>query len=358
MVSISIGAAMAAPAVRRLGGRWAAAVLAVGLSLAAAPAQALIIHPVFDASITSRADAAAIESAFITVAQTYQAAFTNPATVNVGVSWGAVKGQALGVGTLGSSVDNMYGYFTYAQMKTYLTAVAGKGADAALSTALQSLPTSISGLNQFAVASAEAKALGLISPTQSSKDGYIGFSSAVAFDFNPADGVTAGTYDFQVVAAHELDEVLGRITGLQSTAPSYRTVLDLFRYSAPGVLSFSYNAAAYLSIDGGKTRLGDFNNSASGGDRGDWLQSTGGADIQSAFLTMGQGASLTAADLTALDILGWGGSNLGNTQMWSPTTIAKSFQGSPVPEPRAWALMVAGLGLLGGAIRRRRALAV
>jgi hypothetical protein len=353
MVSIVCSPRSAAPRMARVSGALVAPALV--LTLAASPAEAMIIHPVFDTSITSRADAAVIEAAFNTVAQTYQSAFSNAATINVGVGWGSVKGQAMGPGDLGTSLDNLYGYFTYAQIKGYLTTVAAKGADPALSTALKSLPSSISGIGQFAIASAEAKALGLISPTQSSKDGYVGFSSTAAFDFNPLDGVTAGTYDFQAVAAHELAEVLGRITGLQSTAPSYRTVLDLFRYSAPGVLSFGYSAASYLSIDGGKTNFGNFNNSAAGGDRGDWLQATNGFDVQSAFLNTGQRANLTAADLTALDILGWGGNNIGGSQMWSPTMIAKSFMGAGVPEPQVWALMIAGFGLAGGALRRRRA---
>ena len=353
MVSLMNRAGVGAPVVRPLRGRWAAAAaLAFGLA-ATAPAQAMIIHAVFDSTITSRPDAALIESAFNTVAKTYQSEFSNAATINVGVSWGVVKGQAMSSGDLGASLDNMYGYFSYAQMKSYLTTVAAKGADPALVTALKSLPSSISGVGQFAVASAEAKALGLISPTQVSKDGYIGFSSTKAFDFDPTDGITAGTYDFQTVAAHELAEVMGRISGLQSSAPIYRTVLDLFRYSAPGVLSFGYNATSYFSIDGGQTRLGDFN-TVGGGDRSDWLQATGGTDVQSAFLNMGQRANLTAADLTALDSLGWGGTNIGGTDMWSPRMIAQSFMGTGVPEPQAWVLMIAGFGLAGGALRRRR----
>jgi len=354
MVSFACSARLAAFWNVRVSGALGAMTLA--LSLSAAPASAMIIHPVFDTSITSRADAAVIESAFNTVAQVYQSQFSNGATINVAVSWGTVKGQSMGP-ELGSTLDNMYGNFTYAQVKGYLTTVAVKGADAALVTALKTLPSSISGVNQFAIASAEAKALGLISQTQSSKDAYIGFSNTAAFDFNPLDGITAGTYDFQTVAAHELAEALGRITGLQSASPAYRTVLDLFRYSAPGVLSFSYNAASYFSIDGGKTRMGDFNNAAGGGDRGDWLQLTGGSDVQSAYLTPGQRGNLTAADLTALDVMGWGGTNIGNTQMWSPTMIARSFMGTGVPEAQTWMLMIAGFGLVGATARRRRVLA-
>src|SRR5436853_266296 len=80
---------------------------------------------------------------------------------------------------------------------------------AALATAVKSLPaTAPAGPTRYVIPSSEAKALGLISPTQGSTDGSIGFAgSSLGYDYNPADGVTAGTYDFDAVAAHELAEV-------------------------------------------------------------------------------------------------------------------------------------------------------
>jgi hypothetical protein len=338
-----------------------AAAVAAGLTAigTGGGAQALTIHPVYDASITSRSNAAAIESAFNTVAGVYGSSFSNKATINVGVSWGKVNGQAMGAGTLGSSLDNMYGYFTYGQVKGYLTTVAGgNAANTALKTALSSLPAAApAGMANYAISSAEAKALGLIPGGQVSPDGYIGFNGSSVFDFDPTDGVAAGAYDFQAVAAHELDEVLGRITGLQSASPAYRTPLDLFRYSAPGVLSFSYNTPTYFSIDGGATRMGDFNYTG-GGDRGDWLSSTTGlTDIQSAYLSAGKRYNLSVADLTALDVLGWGGSNLGDTNMWSPTMAARSFIGASVPEPGAWILMILGAAAIGQQLRQRQRMA-
>ena len=79
------------------------------------------------------------------------------------------------------------------------------------------------------------------------------------YDFNRADGISANAYDFQGLAMHEIEEVLGHITGLQSSsAPQYATPFDLFRYTAKGVSSFSYADHAYFSIDGGATNLGNF----------------------------------------------------------------------------------------------------
>ena len=174
--------------------------------------------------------------------------------------------------------------------------------------------------------------------------------------------MAAGTYDFQAVAAHELDEVLGRISGLSSTSPSWRTPFDLFRYGSPGALSFAYNSPAYFSINGGKTNLGAFNYSSSGGDRGDWLTLSSSTDIQDAFAYKGARYNLTAADLTGLDVLGWGGSNLGDTAASTPGAVAfRLVSGAPgeVPEPAVWTVMILGFGMAGTALRRgKRRLAV
>ena len=334
-----------------------AAFIAAGAQVPSA--QAMSIKAVFDSSITKLSNASQIESAFNTVAADYASQFAGPATVYVGVSWGSVGGYALPSNAVGASIDPLYGYFTYAQIKSWLTASsASSPADTALATAVKNLPAAApSGVTRYVLPSAEAKALGLISPSQTSFDGSIGFAGLTSgFDFNPNDGVTAGTYDFEAVAAHELDEVLGRISGLSSTSPTFRTPFDLFRYSAPGVLNDAYNSSAYFSIDGGKTHLGNFNNSASGGDRADWLTLATSSDIQDAFVSKGQRLNLTAADLTGLDVLGWGGSNLGDTGAGTPTAIAFHLIQDPqgaVPEPSIWALAVAGFALIGARLRRR-----
>lgn len=338
------------------------AVCALATAAAAAPSQALTILPRYDASVTGQANASAIEAAFNAVAHDYSKSFTNPAKVYVNVSWGSVAGQALPTGAIGASVSTLYGYFTYAQIKNDLASFsAANPADTALATGIKALPGSAPvGPSKYLVPSSEAKALGLISATQASTDGSIGFAGATSgYDFNPADGVAAGTYDFQAVAAHELAEVLGRIGGIADASPTWRTPYDLFRYKAPGVLSYGYSDAAYFSINGGVTDLKAFNNSSSGGDRTDWKSVTSIYDVSNAFITKGRAYNLTNVDLTSLDVLGWSGANAGNAGVGSPGKTAFSLIANPgygVPEPSQWTLLIVGFGLTGAALRRRRAL--
>jgi hypothetical protein len=329
----------------------AVALIAGGI---AQPAAALVINPVFDSSITSLANASTIETAFDTVAQDWASQFTGSAQINVKVSWGSVGGQALPSNAVGASISSLYGYYTYGQVKSYLTnASLSNPSDTALAIAVAHLPaTTPSGVSQYVIPSSEGKVLGLIPPTQPSLDGSIGFAGSTSgYTFDPTNGVRAGTYDFQSVAAHELDEVLGRVSGLYNTTPTYRTVFDLFRYKSPGVLSFSYSDAAYFSIDGGLTNLGKFNNTSSG-DRSDWLTLANSVDIQDAFISTGVRKNLTAVDLTGLDVLGYDGINLGNTAWNIPQTIAFRLV-EPVPEPGSLILLTSMLGLLGAAALRR-----
>lgn len=329
------------------------------LCVAAGRSNAMTIVPTFDSSITSMSNASAIQSAFNTVARDYAISFSNPVTVNIGVSWGSVAGQALPSNAVGASSSNLYGYFSYAQVRNDLIMSSRQNsADTSLASAVKALPaTAPSGPTQYVIPSAEAKALGLISGNQSAVDGYIGFAGATSnYTFNPLAGVVAGTYDFEAVAAHEIAEVLGRIGGINNPSSNWRTPFDLMRFSAPGVLDFGYSDLAYFSVNGGVTPLKYFNNSSAGGDRTDWLNITGVNDVQDAFISTGTRYSLSAVDLTALDVLGWGGRNLGNSGIATPNATAFALVSGPdsVPEPATWATMMLGFGLMGCTLRQRR----
>src|SRR5215470_6507377 len=182
-------------------------------------AQGMSINPTFDSSITSRADYQQIKSAFNAAAAAYESALPDPVTINIKVSWGSVAGYAMPNGALGASVDPLYGYYTYSQIKSWLKSDASTSYDA-IANANLPLASSPAG-NKFVLPSAEAKALGLINGSSTAYDGYIGFGNGVSYDYTPGSGIAAGSYDFTTVAAHEIDEVLGRISGLSGYAPSW-----------------------------------------------------------------------------------------------------------------------------------------
>jgi hypothetical protein len=270
----------------------------------------MIINVTFDSSVGSAP--AGFIATVDAVVQFYETQFTDPITVNIDVGYGEVDGQALGSGALGESITFLNS-FSYAQLRAALAADATTAAD---QTAVASLPSSNpAGTANFWVATAEAKALGLAGAS-SSLDGFVGFSSAPnIFDFNNADGVTAGQFDFFGVVAHEISEVLGRLVlGGSSFSP-----LSLFDYSAAGVRDMSGAQPGYFSINGGTTNLDSFN-SNSGGDLGDWASSAGN-DAFLAFAKSGVVLPVTPADLTLLDAIGW--------------NLASSSPPPPPPDPEA-----------------------
>ena len=252
--------------------------------------------------------------------QYFQSQFTDPITINISVGYGEVGGQALGSGALGESLTYLNTY-SYSQLLGALTADATTATD---QTAVASLPASNpAGGANYLVPTAEAKALGLMGAS-TSLDGSIGFSSIPGiFDYNNADGVSAGQYDFYGVVAHELSEVMGRlILGGSSFTP-----FSLFDYSAAGVRDMSGAQPGYFSINGGQTNLDSFN-SVAGGDLGDWASSAGN-DSFLAFAKSGVVLPVSQADLTALDAIGW---NLASSSPPPPPPPPNPETNEP-PEP-------------------------
>ena len=342
------------------GGARLASFRALGLSAAgavilgtASPAQALNIVPVYDASVTSLANAAVVEAAFQTVANEFDAAFSTPITLKIAVGWGEVDGQALGAGNVGASLDFLRAGFTYANVVSYLRAAASANpTDLNLASVVANLPkTDPTGKNSFSFPYAEAQALGLLPATMSLKSGYVGFASKVSWDFK-GGVVPAGQYDFMGVAAHEISEAMSRISALSIANPGWATVLDLMRYSVPGVSSFSYASPAYFSINGGRTNLGSFNNAGTG-DRGDWSPILAPGDDQDSNLSMGVSYRMSTSDWTELDVLGYGAYI--TPPPGSPGVPAGGFlsHSGAAPEPATWAMMFLGFGIAGAVSRRR-----
>lgn len=219
----------------------------------------------------------------------------------------------------------------------------------------------------YGVSWALGKALGLVY-VDSFKDGSINFNSDLAFDFDPTDGIAAGSYDFTFTAFHEIGHILGFTSGVDyydTFAPSngYNLNLDwighgmdLFRYSADG-LDWSMGGNPYFSIDGGATALlgGEFSTGVNWGDgqqASHWKEGLGMMDPTS---LRGEMGTLRALDLAAFDALGW---NLSVDALSNPNlrvTTAQMWNAqAPVPEPATWGMMIAGFGAIGAALRRAR----
>ncbi len=306
-----------------------------GIVGGALPAQALTINTAFDSTVTRLSNALEVEAAFNTAASTFTGAFINAATVNIIVSWGYIQATPLASNQAGASATALYGYWTYPQIRS------------ALASSI-TLPATQTGPAYFAMARAEAKALGLLPATSTISDGAIGFNSRLRYDFNQADGITAGSYDFVAVAQHEISQVLGRGTAVTPTGVGfYQLPADLFRYSAPGVRSYAYTTPTYFSTDEGKTNSGWFDNLNDGGDRDNWLTGSGGSyphDIMNAYIVPGA-TSISAADFQFLNALGWRGAAVATEQLADPA----------LPEPATLAILGTALAGLALVLRRRSA---
>jgi hypothetical protein len=273
------------------------------LLLWASPVQALTINVTYDSSVTSLANAAQVQAAFATAAQTFQSYYLNPITVNLTVYWGNTGPFSSGIG-LGASITELVGTYNYSQLSNALRNSRSTAAD---TNSFASLPASdpIAG-NSWWVPRAEAKALGLsgVSANDPDADGEIGFASDVSYTFDATNRAVAGKYDFIGVAQHEISETMGRIPGLNFGFSGY-VPYDLFRFAADGARSFDPNAnSVYFSVDNGVTPLRFFNASINGGDIQDWA-SGGAPDAFDAFSSSGIKLDLSAVDLMTLDVIGY-----------------------------------------------------
>jgi hypothetical protein len=325
------------------------------------PAAALTIVPYFDSSITGAGvtDTAQVESAINDAIGTIDSLYTN--TGSVGIVFSQGSGSFLGQS---ETADYNLSYSGYTSALT--AASTSAPSNSILSTAVANLASGnkTSGGGTVFVTSADGRvALG-----QSGMTGC--FNSGGAFVNScgqPYDGVVtlttsytlnygktpvAGEYSAVDAMEHEIDEILGgggqgsvlnQVADCASgSPPSYCAannnfagdlgVLDLYRYSAPGVASFttSGSATSYLSVDGGVTDIVGFNQSSSG-DFGDFSTCD---NVQSAASCSGIVAPYNSAspEVPMMESIGYNG----------------------VAEPASMAMFASGLAGLRWMRRRRK----
>ncbi len=255
------------------------------------------LNLIYDSSVASAP--AGFQTALTAAADYLDRIILNPITVNIAVGWGEYDGMPLQSQT--ESLGGIAPVYSlgYQQVREGLSTVAGQ---APAATAYANLPPADpSGGAGFLVSSALQKAWGMLPANGSAIDGYVGFGSATGYNFTTTGDMSAGGIYFMGVAEHELTHALGRFSDLGG---GYLSTLDLFRYSAPGVLQGDATdpfAPAYFSIDGGRTPLAAY---ATSGDNSDWATSVSN-DAFDAMSPWGTVNAMSPTDLAEMAAIGF-----------------------------------------------------
>ena len=259
--------------------------LLAGVVAASQPANALIITPLFDSSITSAPNSAAIERSVNSVVRTYEHLIRDPIDVSIFFTLGGLHGDFIS-----TSQASLYP-IPYSSYTSLLTANADVFKNPVLTTAVSNLGTGNTA-PLVVETSADLRALGVTAATgllgtdgvrgDGTLDGIITLRAGPGLQYSRP--VASHRIDAEWAIAHELDEVLGfggAVSILNAafdagyTAPPFFGGViggeDLYRYAGPGepTLSLSPDARAFFSIDGGRTDTARFNQDHNF-DYGDW----------------------------------------------------------------------------------------
>ena len=324
------------------------------LGLAGLPAHAqFIINPTYDSSITSRPDAAAIESTINSAISSYETLITNPGTVNIDF------------GNINSGLGQSSTTFYTVDYSAYAAAL--KATATGNTSFLQSVPVQVAnpvnGSTTIDATSAQLRTLGFGPTFVGDKNGAFDSFIQINFDTSYNNRIpVAGKFDLFSTVEHEINEALGLSSALDGVKNGDPTPtgsigsLDLYRYSnTNGTIARSFNTntpdansangQAYLSLDGGTTPLVYFNQ-VQGGDFHDFASSgevyDKAPEVQDAFGNPAANSSDFSqqpingpAELGALHAIGYN---------FTPNVA--------VPEPGTFALLIGGLGA-GLAFRRK-----
>jgi hypothetical protein len=329
-------------ALKRLAVMTGIALSGVGFTGAITPANALT----FNFSAASGMSQQAIDG-FAEAGGLWSSIFSDNVTVKIDINF-----IALGTNILGQAGSTQQ-TFSYTQVRNALNADKSSTEDNTAVTNLSSNPAFNMLLNRtynnpngigsattyldndgdannttIRMTNANAKALGLA--TTGTSDASISFSNLFTWDFDRSNGITAGTFDFVGVAAHEIGHALGFISGvdiLDINSPNvvdnvnyyyndnqftFVNTLDLFRYStastAQGAIDWTADTRdKYFSLDGGSTKIVSFSTGVNYGDGSQashWKDNLG-IGIMDPTFGKGELGIISENDKLALDVIGW-----------------------------------------------------
>ena len=275
----------------------------------------------YDNSASTNAAPAGFQQAVQAAVNYLDNLIADPITVKIVFSYGELQNQAFGPNTLGESQGNGY-FVSYAQMVQALAATASSADDI---TSVLSLPSDPTAGTQIFLSDAQAKALGFGSNPHfiDPEDGFVALTNSYKLTYDPNNRAVSGAYDAVGILEHEITEVLGRTGGLGRETfnnTAFYTPLDMFRYSAPGVHSFSFTSASF-SVDG-SSLLYTFNDPNNGGDIGDWASGLAGDSFGSGYL--GMASQVSSTDTRLMDLLGY---KLSTTSVPTLTMTGAQFIG-------------------------------
>ncbi|HEX3144884.1 MAG TPA: NF038122 family metalloprotease [Pyrinomonadaceae bacterium] len=194
-------------------------------------------------------------AAFNRAAQNWEDVIMSPITIYIDVDFGATNfGDPWPANVLGATGAPSSG-FPYQSVRTNLNAEAtgeGNATKQAIFNALpaNSVPTDLGNATAVDVYDSIARAIGLLPATAQPTDNaaQIAFNSQNTFDFDPSNGITAGTIDFDAVATHEIGHALGFDSDAGENIPK-PTIWDLYRFHS-GTTSATFPTAQRIMTTG------------------------------------------------------------------------------------------------------------
>ena len=274
----------------------------------------LVIIPTFDSTITNDPRSNAIQAMIISAIQKYQTLFRDPITVSIRFRYSGYHLEGDPMGTLiGASNSGIH----QLDWNTYITALKADGKTANDMSANATLPTSA--LSPIMLTnSALGRAVGLNTPPVMFADGSLGhggpYEGIITINsLKPVQftrPVSPGNFDGQMFTEHEIDEVLGSGSHLNTPAPQYFCPIDLFSWASLNARNTSASGQRFFSIDRGLHYIVQFNQNPDG-DFGDY-DSDGFCPatrlyVQNAFNCAGQSTdiSATSPEGISLDVIGY-----------------------------------------------------